>query len=97
MRKQVNFSKEGIIVIFGVILYLQNWLITQNEVWGYMDELVAVIFLMYYFFSNRILKKDVILIILAVITILSGISFNLIFGIQTYWLAITEDILSLYK
>ncbi|EGP5630559.1 MAG: hypothetical protein KIA10_03185 [Enterococcus faecium] len=97
MRKQVNFSKEGIIVIFGVILYLQNWLITQNEVWGYMDELVAVIFLMYYFFSNRILKKDVILIILAMITILSGISFNLIFGIQTYWLAITEDILSLYK
>lgn len=97
MGKQANFSKEWVFVIFGVILYLQNWLITQNEVWGYMDELVAIIFLMYYFFSNRILKKDAILIILVIITILSGISFNLIFGIQTYWLAITEDILSLYK
>ena len=95
MRKTISLREVGFIAL-GIILYMQNWLILQGNAWGYVDEIVAIVSIMYYL-SYKIQKSDKAIFFLMVVTLISGLIFNVLFGIQKHTIAIIEDVISMYK
>ena len=95
MRKTISLREVGFIAL-GIILYMQNWLILQGNAWGYVDEIVAIVSIMYYL-SYKIQKSDKAIFFLMVVTLISGLIFNVLFGIQKHTIAILEDVISMYK
>ena len=99
--KETISKKETVIVIIGIILFMQNWLIQQSGVWGYVDELIALLSLVYYlsccYFSHKIPKSDKTIFFLFVFTMVFGLLFNIISGVQKNVVAIIEDVFSIYK
>ena len=89
--------KEIIIVFILLILFMQNWLILKSSLFGYADELIAVGLLAYYLFFYKFRKGDMKLILLSVVLIVLGLSFNIIYNIQSYKIAIFEDVISMFK
>ena len=96
MKKTISLREIGFIVL-GIILYMQNWLILQGKIWGYVDEIIALTSIIYYLSNKKIPKSDKNIVILMVITLIPGLLFNILFGIQKHTIAIVEDVISMYK
>ena len=95
MKNAISTREIGFIVL-GIVLYMQNWLILQGNLWGYVDEIVALACIAYYLL-HKIPKSDKTILSLIVITLIAGLSFNVLFGIQKHATAIVEDVISMYK
>ena len=96
MKKSISLREIGFIAL-GIVLYMQNWLILQGKIWGYVDEIIALISIIYYLANRRIPKSDKNIFVLMAITLTSGLLFNILFGIQKHTIAIVEDVISMYK
>ncbi len=90
-------KKELLIMFIAIVLLMQNLLISQSNIWSYMDELITVACLLYYLFGNRILTTDGVLCIFLCGTMFLGVVYNFMFGIQQHYIAVIEDIISVYK
>lgn len=96
MKKSISLREIGCIAL-GIVLYMQNWLILQGKIWGYVDEIIALISIIYYLVNRRIPKADKNIFVLMSFTLISGLLFNILFGVQKHTIAIVEDVISMYK
>lgn len=94
-------KKEFIWTIVILLLFFQNWLLSVNSLFGYLDELVAVWGLAYYVCAGtkgKITGKDnALLLALSLLIIIITLLYNITFELQKSIVAIAIDIVSNFK
>lgn len=88
-------------ILLSMSLLFQDLLIKWVSFFAYLDEVLAIImmlwFVMYSFLKKNTRRKERIVVYLMLIIILFTLLYNFIFKIQNNYVAIVEDILSIFK
>ncbi|MCD8221086.1 MAG: hypothetical protein LUD07_02630 [Clostridiales bacterium] len=89
-------AKTALFVIILIVLFFQNSLLSVSTLFSYVDELVAVIAILY-FISGTVRADKFTLAVIAFLIMLWGLFCNMHFGIQESMIAIVEDVISNFK
>lgn len=91
--------KSIVVVLVLLIAFFENWLLTVIPFVGYFDEIIALLGLLYFLSGRNVLKnrKYTVLLVLSAILLIWGLACNAITNIQSYPMAIVEDIISNFK